>query len=209
MSDTPAEPTRDQDSGRYVRRHSAEEQAAAGSADSDSGETTDVPPPPPPPGADGDDKDEKNGKKRWLLLLLLLLILLLLVCAGFAYNKWWGDKGPDPVATATPTTNATATARPSPSVTASSTASPTPSPTQTVRTINMPNVVGMPAADAKVILEGAGFTSIKFIDEGKDGDELKVLISFAVTKQSAAAGTAIPADTALVITCKVASNGKG
>ncbi|WP_117215955.1 PASTA domain-containing protein [Allorhizocola rhizosphaerae] len=208
MSDTPAEPTRDPESGRYVRRHSADDKAAADAGSADSGETTDVPPPPPPTDGGDDDKDDKNGKKRWLLLLLLLLILLLLVCAGFAYNRWWGKPGPDPIA-ATPTAAATATARPSPSPSVTASPTPSPSPTATVKTINMPNVVGMPAADAKVILDGAGFTNIKFINEGKDGEELKVLVSFTATKQSAAAGTAIPADTALVITCKTTSNGKG
>lgn len=202
MSDTPENPAqqddgppRDTETGRYLRKHSADQK--------DDGETTGV----PPAAGDGDGKDgeeRKDGKKRWLLLLLLLLILLLLVCAGFVYNKWWsGDKDPDPAATSTPTANATATADPSP------TTSPTPSPTPTVKTISMPDVVGMPADDAKVILEGAGFTNIKFVTDDDPGKELQVLVSFKVTKQSPAAGANVPADSELVITCKTASNGKG
>jgi beta-lactam-binding protein with PASTA domain len=75
--------------------------------------------------------------------------------------------------------------------------------------INMPNVVGMPAADAKVILDGAGFTSIKFVDEANPNAELSIIVSYTVTKQSVAAGTQVPADTAIVITGRTTSNGKG
>ena len=38
--------------------------------------------------------------------------------------------------------------------------SPSPSLSPAAKMVNMPNVVGMPAADGQVILEGAGFTSI-------------------------------------------------
>lgn len=193
MADTPDEPTRDPTTGRYLNKHGA-------SSDDQEPEA------PEPASPEPVQQQEENGKKRWLLLLLLLLLIaLLLLCAGFAYNKWWGKQDPEPAATATPTpaATATATAKPSP------TPSPSPSPTPSVKVINMPDVVGMPAPDAKTILEGAGFTNVKFINEGKDGDELKVLISYTVTKQSAAAGTQVPADTVLTITCKPASNGKG
>lgn len=73
----------------------------------------------------------------------------------------------------------------------------------------MPDVVGMPAADAKVILEGAGFVNIKFVTESNPDEQLSVLVSYSVSKQSVTAGTQVPVDTALVITCKTASNGKG
>lgn len=173
------------------------------------------------PDKDEDDKDgdkeEPEGKKRWLLLLLLLLlILLLLICAGAAYMKWWGKDDPAPTATPAPTV-ATTTAAPSPSAstgpTASaspSTAAPSPTPTATFgNAVAMPNVVGKTAAEAKVILESAGLTNVKFVDEAKPNDSLSILASFVVTKQSVAAGTRIPADTPVTITCVTSSNGKG
>jgi len=67
----------------------------------------------------------------------------------------------------------------------------------------------MPAADAKVILEGAGFVNIKFVTDTNPNTDLALLISYTVTKQSVAAGTQVPADTAIVITCNTTSNGKG
>lgn len=258
MSDAPQVPdegpTREAETGRYVRRHGAQEEASAdnsadtpadtpapaeaaaapaaatpsGTPDAEAaadapdggtppaaqsgGDTT--PPAAPPPAEPGEEKD---GKKRWMLLLLLLLILLALLCAGFSYMTWWRKDGPKDAQPATsPTVASTSTAGtsgPSPSLTItpnpSPTPTPTPSPTASVKLINVPNVVGMPAADAKVILEGAGFTEIQFVSEANPGTDLSVLVSYTVTKQSVAAGTQVPADTTLVITCTPTSNGKG
>jgi beta-lactam-binding protein with PASTA domain len=157
-----------------------------------------------------------------MLLLLLLLILLALLCAGFAYMTWWRKDKPDAQPTPNPavTATATGTSRPSPTVTTSPgtapgtspTASPpvsSPSPSPAKKTVAMPDVVGMPAADAKALLEGAGFTSIKFVAEGNPNADLSVLVSYTVTRQSVAAGTPVPVDTAIVITAKTTSNGKG
>jgi hypothetical protein len=177
-------PPRETTSGRYVSR-------------SDDADKTD----------DDKDKEEPEGKKRWLLLLLLLLlILLLLICAGAAYMRWWNKDVPEP--TPSPTV-ATTTSAPSPSVSASASASPTASPTPVARTVAMPNVVGMQAAQAKTVLESAGLTNIKFVDEAKPNDSLSILASFVVTKQSVAAGTQVPVDTAVTISCATSSNGKG
>ncbi len=169
------------------------------------------------PDKDDDDKDkeEPEGKKRWLLLLLLLLlILLLLICAGAAYMKWWDKDDPAPtpspsVATTTSAPRPSATPSATATATASASAAPSPSPTATVRTVAMPNVVGKTAAEAKTILESAGLTNIKFVDEAKPGESLSILASFVVTKQSVAAGTQIPVDTAVTVTCATSSNGKG
>ncbi len=159
------------------------------------------------------EKEEPEGKKRWLLLLLLLLlILLLLICAGAAYKRWWSNDDVDP--TPSPTV-ATTTSAPRPSATPSATASPStspspsPSPSATARTVAMPNVVGMQASQAKTVLEAAGLTNIKFVDETKPNDSLTILASFVVTKQSVAAGTQVPVDTPVVVTCATSSNGKG
>jgi hypothetical protein len=182
--DTPGgEPNRDSVAGRYKPQHD----------DSDK---------------DGDgkpkDKDD-DGKKRWLLLLLLLLILLLLLCAGFAYMKWW-KKDPVPAGSSpSPSVVVTTEAPKSPSPSPSPSASPSP----TVKTVAMPNVVGKPATEAKTILEAAGFTNIKFVAVDKPTEGLTLLVSFVVTAQSVPAGTQVPVDTALVITCKSSSNGKG
>jgi pyruvate/2-oxoglutarate dehydrogenase complex dihydrolipoamide acyltransferase (E2) component len=169
--------------------------------------------PPPaggtPPPAAGDAQagkdDEKEGRKRWLLLLLLLLILLLLLCAGFVYMKWFNKPKAEPPA-ASPSAVSTTTAAPKPSPSPSVSVSPTQAPPKTVA---MPDVVGKPASEAKTILEAAGFTSIKFVDETKPNDSLSLLVSYVVTKQSVAPGTQVPADTALVITAKTSSSGKG
>ena len=158
-----------------------------------------------------------------MLLLLLLLILLALLCAGFAYMTWWRKDKPAAQPTSSPaaTSTATGTTRPSPTVTTSPGTSPgtsptatpppvsSPSPSPARKTVSMPDVVGMPAADAKALLEGAGFTSIKFVTEANPNTELSILVSYTVTKQSVAAGTQVPVDTPIVITCKTTSNGKG
>jgi hypothetical protein len=184
-------PPRETTSGRYVSR---QDDAAKGDDDDK-------------------DKEEPEGKKRWLLLLLLLLlILLLLICAGAAYMRWWNKD--DPAATPSPTAAATTSApQPSatPTATATASASPSasPSPTATVRTVAMPNVVGMQASQAKTVLEAAGLTNIKFVDEAKPNDSLTILASFVVTKQSVAPGTQVPVDTEVTITCATSSNGKG
>lgn len=189
-SETPREAT----TGRYVSGKAGDDGQAAqgGSA----------------PAGGGDDagkEDEKEGRKRWLLLLLLLLILLLLLCAGFVYMKWFKkDTGTTPTPSLSPTVTTT-TEAPKPSPTPSVTASPTP----TVKTVAMPDVVGKPAPEAKTILEAAGFTNIKFVDEAKPNDSLSLLVSYVVTKQSVAPGTQVPVDTALTITVKTSSSGKG
>jgi cytoskeletal protein RodZ len=189
----PDQPDRDNASGRYKRRHEAKKDD------------------------DGKDDKEDDGKKKWLLLLLLLLILLLLLCAGFAYMKWWKtDPAADPSASTTPTVatttqapsptpSVTATASPSPSASASASPSPSPAP----KTVAMPNVVGMKMDAAKAALEAAGFLSIKFVAEDKPNDNLSLLVSYVVTRQSVPAGTQVPVNTALVITGKASSNGKG
>lgn len=157
---------------------------------------------------DGNEKDkDDDGKKRWLLLLLLLLILLLLLCAGFAYMKWWKKDPTTPAASSPSPTVAVTTEAPKPSPTPT-TASPSPSPSPTIKTVAMPNVVGMKADAAKATLEAAGFVNIKFVAEGSD-QPLNLLVSYVVTKQSVPAGTQVPVDTALVITAKPSSNGKG
>jgi hypothetical protein len=183
-------PPRETTSGRYVSRH---DENATGDDDKDK------------------EKEEPEGKKRWLLLLLLLLlILLLLICAGAAYMKWWSKDDPTP--TPSPTAVATTSApKPSvsPSVTASPSLSPSPSPSATARTVAMPNVVGMPASQAKTVLESAGLTNIKFVDEAKPNDSLSILAGFVVTKQSVAAGTQVAVDTPVTITSATSSNGKG
>ena len=148
-----------------------------------------------------------------MLLLLLLLILLALLCAGFSYMTWWRKDAP--TAQPTPTAGATSTGTgdsrpsPSPSLTTTPNTSPSPSASPAVKMVNMPNVVGMPAADAKVILEGAGLTSVKFVPEANPNTDLSVLVSYTVTKQSVAAGTQVSADTPIVVTCTTTSNGKG
>lgn len=228
---------RDAGTGRYVQRHAAtdgaaadasapaEAPAAAASADAPTAQSaaadTGTPPatqsggdatPPatPPPAGPGEEKD---GRKRWMLLLLLLLILLALLCAGFSYITWWRKDKPSaqPTPTVSVTSTGTGNPRPSPSLTSTPNTSPSPSPSASpaVKLINMPNVVGMPAADAKVILEGAGFTSVKFVPDANPNADLSVLVSYTVSKQSVAAGTQVPADTAIVITCRATSNGKG
>jgi PASTA domain len=167
----------------------------------------------PPAGDDaqaGKD-DEKEGRKRWLLLLLLLLILLLLLCAGFVYMKWFKKPGEtnttaSPSASTVVATSAAPKPSPTPVVSPSPSLSPTPAP---IKTATMPDVVGKPAPEAKTILEAAGFTNIKFVDETKPNDGLSLLVSYVVTKQSVAAGTQVPVDTALVITAKTSSSGKG
>ncbi|HCT77318.1 MAG TPA: hypothetical protein DGT23_12145 [Micromonosporaceae bacterium] len=186
-ADGDGQPPRDSTSGRYASRHQPK-------GEGDSGE--------PAP------KDEKEGKKRWLLLLLLLLILLLLICAGAAYMRWWRKDDPNPSATPT-AISTTATTKPTPTATASPTASPSPSVSPSPKTVAMPNVVGKPAAEAKTILEAAGLGNIKFVAEDKPEEGLSLLVSYVVTKQSVAAGTQVPVDTAVVITCKSSSNGKG
>jgi len=192
-------PPRETTSGRYVSRNDEPDKDDAKDDADDAGKDK--------------EKEEPEGKKRWLLLLLLLLlILLLLICAGAAYKRWWSNDGADP--TPSPTV-ATTTSAPKPSATPSATASPStspspsPSPSATVRTVAMPNVVGMQASQAKTVLESAGFTNIKFVDETKPNDSLTILASFVVTKQSVAAGTQVPVDTAVVVTCATSSNGKG
>jgi PASTA domain len=226
MSETPqtpeSTPPRDTVTGRYVRRHGAPDNAPADAPSAPAPPATEgggATPPPPPPSAP--PAEEKDGRKRWMLLLLLLLILLALLCAGFAYVTWWRKDKPEaqptqnPGATVTATATATGTAGPSPTLTGSPQVSPTtgpsvaPSPSPAKKTVAMPNVVGMPAADAKATLEGAGFTSVKFVTEANPNTDLSVLVSYTVTKQSVAAGTQVPVDTAIVITCKTTSNGKG
>jgi hypothetical protein len=171
-----------------------------------------TPPAAPPPAGPGEEKD---GRKRWMLLLLLLLILLALLCAGFSYMTWWRKDKPSAEPTQTPTVSVTSTGtgnpRPSPSLTSTpnTSPSPSPSPTSAVKMVNVPNVVGMPATDAKAILEGAGLTNIKFVPEDNPNTELSVIVSYTVTRQSVAGGTQVPADTAIVITSRTTSNGKG
>jgi cytoskeletal protein RodZ len=208
MSDTedttPNEAPRDGVTGRYV---SGRQDGKAG----DDGQPAQggSQPAGTPPGDDaqaGKD-DEKEGRKRWLLLLLLLLILLLLLCAGFVYMKWFKKPGEtNTTPSASPTVVAT-TVSPTPKVSISPSISPSASPT--VKTVAMPDVVGKPAPEAKTILEAAGFTNIKFVDEANPNDSLSLLVSYVVTKQSVAAGTQVPVDTALVITAKTSSSGKG
>ncbi len=202
---TPSDTPRDGVTGRYVSGRP--DGLPAGKA-GDDGETTAT----PPPAASGDPKDdagkedEKEGRKRWLLLLLLLLILLLLLCAGFVYMKWF-KKTPSTGGTPTPSPTAVVqTTQAAPSPTPSLTVSPSPSPT--VKTVAMPDVVNKPAPEAKTILEAAGFSNIKFVDES-NGNSLDLLVSYTVTKQSVAAGTQVPVDTALTITAKSSSGGLG
>jgi len=206
---TPNETPRDGVTGRYVSGR--QDGAPAGKA-GDDGETTQSPPPAGDAGKDDAGKeDEKEGRKRWLLLLLLLLILLLLLCAGFVYMKWFKkDPGttPTPSQSAVVATTPASQPSPTPSVTATATTSPTPSPTPSVKTVAMPDVVGKPGPEAKTILEAAGFTNIKFVDES-NGNSLDLVVSYVVTKQSVAAGTQVRVDTALVITAKTSSSGKG
>lgn len=218
MSDTPQNPEeippRDPVTGRYLRRHSAEDRAGAPE------------PPPPPPQATADvpmrseppapaappaAKDDKEGRKRWMLLLLALLILLALLCAGFSYLTWWRKDEPVAQPPESPAVSATATASPrtSPSPSAAASPTPSPSPSPSKRTISMPNVVGMPAADAKVILEGAGFVTIRFATDANPGADLSVLASHTVTGQSVTAGTQTDFDAPIVITVRTTSNGKG
>jgi hypothetical protein len=160
-----------------------------------------APPAPPAPPSGGDTGRDEDGRKRWLILLLLLLVLLLLICGGFSYFNWWRKTTPEAVK---PSPSATVTRTVSPTASPSVPVSPTPS---SARIVNMPDVVGMPAADAKMILEGAGLGSVTFVDD--KGQDLPVLASRRVTKQSVAPGTQIPVDTAIVITTRVTSNGKG
>ncbi len=204
MSDTedttPNEAPRDGVTGRYV----------SGRQDGKAGDDGQPAQGGSQPAASGDDAqagkdDEKEGRKRWLLLLLLLLILLLLLCAGFVYMKWFKKPGETTTTTSPSAVATTPATSPTPKVSIS----PSTSPSPTVKTAAMPDVVGKPAAEAKTILEAAGFSNIKFVDEADPNGSLSLLVSYVVTKQSVAAGTQVPVDTAVVITAKTSSSGKG
>ncbi|MEV6970683.1 PASTA domain-containing protein, partial [Hamadaea sp. NPDC051192] len=106
-------------------------------------------------------------------------------------------------ASATPTTTAAATASASPS----GSAVPSPSPTPSTVTISVPNVVGEKASSAQQILTDAGFSTITCKDPS--GNVVTALDGYVVTAQTPEAGTAVPADTPINLSCKPSSGGKG
>ncbi|NJC69576.1 PASTA domain-containing protein [Planosporangium thailandense] len=65
----------------------------------------------------------------------------------------------------------------------------------------MPNVVGTNAAVAQDQLQKLGFKKIEFGSADKDHSVVLLPSNWTITKQSAQAGTQVPTDTLIVLTC--------
>ncbi|WP_433612550.1 PASTA domain-containing protein [Dactylosporangium sp. CA-139114] len=76
-------------------------------------------------------------------------------------------------------------------------ASPSPSP----KVVAMPNVVGKNAAVAMDELERLGFTKIQLGSQDREDTVVILAANWTVTKQSTAAGTEVPTDVLIVLTC--------
>ena len=93
----------------------------------------------------------------------------------------------------------------SPRVTVSPSLSKSPSPSPSPATKAMVNLVGKYAGAAKRILLDAGFTEAIFVgDDGKPFDPLKAPSdnAFQVVQQSPSAGTRVPLNSRIVVTCR-------
>ncbi|GIG93161.1 PASTA domain-containing protein [Plantactinospora endophytica] len=98
-----------------------------------------------------------------------------------------------PVVTPVPTTPAAAP----------TTEAPPPAPTTPAGPIKVkvPNLVGKNAAVAEDELRALGFTRIDFGSEDEEDTFVILRANWTVTKQSAKAGTSVPVDTLIVLTC--------
>lgn len=134
-----------------------------------------------------------------LVAVISVAAVLFLCCGGVAVTAVLGDnKKQDPTpAGAAPRAVATQAALETPIARGLPSPSPSPSPVPLV----MPNVAGANAAVADDQLKKLGFTNVQF-GSADPGDTFVLMrANWKVIDQSAAAGTTIPSDTLIVLTC--------
>ncbi len=147
----------------------------------------------PPPGEE--DEEEAKRRRRYIVLGLLLLLLLLLCLSGILYWLFAvrGDDNPSTDPSTTPSAVVTTT---------TTTAPPTNPPTTTTAapaTVAIPEVIGKTAAEAKEILQEAGFENVTVElstgGEASSADEQKLVIGV-----NPGEGTLVVTDTEIVLT---------
>ncbi|MCM0675324.1 PASTA domain-containing protein [Micromonospora phytophila] len=164
--------------------------------------------PSPPYGLPAKPKKANNP----LVIGLAASAVALLVgcCGGVAIGQNMGESDPKPAAAASvPVATPTSTAPTAPPVSATtpatSSAPPVPpvaSPTSTApATVAMPNVVGQNAAVAADQLRKLGFTDIQYGSQDETDTVVLLASNWTVAKQSTKAGSKVPIDTLIVLTC--------
>ncbi len=136
--------------------------------------------------------------------------LVLGCCGGFAIGTNSDkDSRRSAMVAASPSTSAPTTpvAEPTTPVaepttpSAEPTTAPAPPATTAPAGLVMPNVVGQNAAVAADQLRKAGFTDIQYGSQDENNTVVLLPANWTVAKQSAKAGSRVPADTLIVLTC--------
>ncbi|WP_425730284.1 PASTA domain-containing protein [Micromonospora sp. DT44] len=133
--------------------------------------------------------------------------LLIGCCGGVAIGRSMGESDPAPTAIASApadaprTTNAPSTPSVSAEIPAASSTPAAPLSSTAPETVAMPNVVGQNAAVAADQLRDLGFTKIQYGSQDEHDTVVLLASNWTVTKQSTKAGSKVPTDTLIVLTC--------
>jgi hypothetical protein len=152
-------------------------------------------------------KPKKANNPLVIGLAASAVALLVGCCGGVAIGQNMDGSDPKPAAAAavpvaTPTSTVPTAAPSTPATSSAPTVPPVTSPTSVApATVVMPNVVGQNAAVAADQLRKLGLTDVQYGSQDENDTVVLLASNWTVTKQSTKAGSKVPTDTLIVLTC--------